>query len=67
LFRHALGSGLIESVLAQFSESSDSLRALSLVNRVQMKDGADTLELRLGGARLVDEQKRCLEANVELC
>jgi pyrimidine deaminase RibD-like protein len=67
LFRQALGSGLIESVLAQFTESSDSLRALSLAGRVQMTDGGDLVELRLGGARLVDEQKRCLEANVELC
>ena len=67
LFRQALASGLIESVLAQFTESSDSLRALSLADRVHMTDGGDLVELRLGGARLVDEQKRCLEANVELC
>lgn len=67
LFRQALASGLIESVLAQFPESTDSLHALSRIARVQMTDGGEPVELRLGGARLVDGQKRCLEANVELC
>jgi pyrimidine deaminase RibD-like protein len=67
LFRQALGSGLIDSVLATYSELDSSLRVLSRMDRVQLQDGGDPVELRLGGARLVDEQKRFLEARVELC
>ncbi len=66
LFRQALRSGLVDSVLAQFPESAGG-RALSLVEKVQLFEGGDPMDLRLGGARLLDGEKRYLEARVELC
>jgi pyrimidine deaminase RibD-like protein len=64
LFRLALRSGLIDSVMARFSQEDDSLKALSHIGRVHMKDGGEPLDLKLNGARLVGGQ---LEARVELC
>lgn len=64
LFRLALRSGLIDSVMARFSQEDESLKALSHIGRVHMKDGGETLDLKLNGARLVGGQ---LEASVELC
>jgi pyrimidine deaminase RibD-like protein len=64
LFRLALRSGLIDSVMARFSQEDDSLKALSHMGRVHMKEGGDPLDLKLNGARLVGGQ---LEARVELC
>lgn len=66
LFRLALRSGLLDSVLARFPDSGDSGRALSHMSRVRLADGGEPVELRLDGARLLDEQRRCLEARVEL-
>jgi len=64
LFRLALRSGLIDSVMARFSQQDDSFKALSHMGRVHVRDGGDPLNLKLNGARLVGGQ---LEARVELC
>jgi hypothetical protein len=64
LFRLALRSGLIDSVMARFAEEDDSTRALSQLGRVKISEGGDPLEIKLNGARLVGGQ---LEARVELC
>jgi|GEM_PF-6347252 len=64
LFRLALRSGLIDSVMARFTQEDESLKALSHSGRVHMKDGGEPLDLKLNGARLVGGQ---LEARVELC
>jgi pyrimidine deaminase RibD-like protein len=67
LFRLALHSHLIDSVMATLPPQADSFRALSRMNRVRLSEGGDPLELRLNGARLVDGKKPYLEARVELC
>jgi pyrimidine deaminase RibD-like protein len=67
LFRLALRSQLIDSVVASLPPQADSIRALSRMNRVRLAEGGDPLELRLNGARLVDGKKPYLEARVELC
>lgn len=65
LFRLAVRSGLLDSVMARFAQQNDSVRALSHLGRVHMRaGGGDPLDLKLNGARLVGER---LEARVELC
>lgn len=64
LFRQALEAGLIDSVLAQFPESGDGVWALPHVDRVRLNEGGEILELKLGGARLLDSQKNSLEAQI---
>lgn len=65
LFRLAVRSGLLDSVMARFAQAYDSTRALSHLGRVHMRAGGDDpLDLKLNGARLVGER---LEARVELC
>lgn len=64
LFRLALRSGLIDSVMARFDQENDSLKALLHLGRVRMSEGGAPLDLKLNGARLVGGQ---LEARVELC
>ncbi len=64
LFRLALRSGLLDSVMARFSQQDEGLRALSHLGRVHLREGGDPLDLKLNGARLVGE---LLEARVELC
>jgi pyrimidine deaminase RibD-like protein len=64
LFRLAVRSGLLDSVMARFAQQHDGIRALSHLGRVHLREGGDPLDLKLNGARLVGER---LEARVELC
>lgn len=64
LFRLALRSGLIDSVMARITQENDSLKAILHTGRVRMSEGGDPLDLKLNGARLVGGH---LEARVELC
>jgi hypothetical protein len=63
LFRQALGAGLIDSVQASFPNAAESAWAVSHISKVRL--AGDTLELRLGDARLQGE--RNLEGRLELC
>lgn len=67
LFRLAIRSGLLDSVVAHFPETGDTLRVLSRAQRVRLSQGNDSLELRLDSARLLDGHNSFLEARVELC
>jgi hypothetical protein len=67
LFRQALEAGLLESVVAHFPENADGISALSRLGRLVLRHGEDLMEVRLGRARLLDEHKGRLEAQVELC
>lgn len=64
LFRLALRSGLIDSVLARFSGRDEWSPAFSQLERVRVTEGGSPLSVRLSDARLLDGQ---LEAGVELC
>lgn len=63
LFRQALAAGLIDSVQASFPNAAEGAWAVSHISKVRL--AGDTLELRLGDARL--QGARNLEGRVELC
>lgn len=66
LLQRALSDGLVDSVIAEFPEGDDPAQAAARVTRVRLAAGAAPIDLRLAGARLMEGQKRSLEARVEL-
>lgn len=67
LVRQAVRVGLVDGMIVQLAEDSESARALARAHHVRLTQGGDTIELKLDGARFCDGQNRCLEARVVLC